>query len=145
MNESDLNRVAAIERECFSDPWSREAYFGILGNPSYAVWCAEESGQVIGFAAMQWVLDEGYICNIAVMEEHRRKGAAHRLIDALCKTAGEQNLSFLTLEVRESNLAARNLYERHGFRIEGRRKNYYQSPPEDAILMTKNFEDQTEV
>ena len=85
----------------------------------------------------RYVLDEGYISNVAVSPEHRRKGIADRLIRELMTRAGQLELAFVTLEVRESNAPAAELYKKHGFVKVGQRKNYYDLPKEDAILMTK--------
>ena len=86
------------------------------------------------------VLDEGYIGNVAVTPGHRRQGVGDALLAALTALGRERGLAFLTLEVRESNLPARRLYEKHGFRPAGCRRGYYSRPREDAILMTLEFE-----
>jgi len=85
------------------------------------------------------VLDEGYIANIAVFPEHRRKGVAGQLLQVFMNFAEANRLAFLTLEVRASNQAAIALYANRGFEEVGRRKNYYEHPREDAIIMTKEF------
>ena len=89
------------------------------------------------------MLDEGYIDNIAVEPDARRHGVASALLDVFCRF-GAANLAFLTLEVRASNTPAIGLYEKHGFRRVGVRPNYYQSPKEDAIIMTREFNHGTE-
>ena len=88
---------------------------------------------------MMFVLDEGYISNVAVHPQWRRQGVADALLDALTEQARQKLLSFLTLEVRESNAPAIALYEKHGFRAVGRRKSYSEKPREDAILMTRTL------
>ena len=88
-------------------------------------------------------MDEGYIDNIAVEPDARRHGVASALLDVYCRF-GAVNLAFLTLEVRASNYGAIALYGSRGFRSVGRRKNYYEHPKEDAIIMTKEFTDGTE-
>ena len=85
---------------------------------------------------MMTVLDEGYISNVAVAPEHRRKGCADALITALLSRAALRELSFVTLEVREHNEPAIALYRKHGFVPVGLRKNYYEAPVENALLMT---------
>ena len=82
------------------------------------------------------MLDEGYISNVAVHPDARRQGIGDALIDALAAKAAELELAFLTLEVRESNAPAIALYAKHGFHPVGKRKNYYDAPKEDAVLMT---------
>ena len=101
----------------------------------YVVAVLEED--VMGFAGMQQVLDEAYITNIAVAESCRRKGLGRAMLGALIDHCRESGASFLTLEVRQSNAPAIALYESMGFLPEGRRKNFYRQPTEDAILMTK--------
>ena len=98
---------------------------------------AEAGESVLGYVGMMFVLDEGYISNVAVSPEHRRQGIASALIGELLRRAEELRLSFVTLEVRESNAPAIALYERFGFAPVGRRKGYYDAPKEDAILMTR--------
>jgi ribosomal-protein-alanine N-acetyltransferase len=139
MNRSHLAAVAAIERACFSAPWSEAMLAEELynDNASYMVAQGQENA-VLGYAGLQVVLDEGYITNVAVVPAFRRQGVADALIAAFCRF-GKEKLAFLTLEVRASNLAAIALYGKHGFSPVGRRKNYYDHPVEDAILMTLGF------
>ena len=85
------------------------------------------------------MLDEGYIYNVAVAENHRKKGIGSALIRTLVTYAKKNSFSFLTLEVRESNIAARSLYEHFGFIKVGERKSYYSDPVEKAVLMTLFF------
>ena len=93
---------------------------------------------MLGYAGLHVVLDEGYIDNVAVRPNCRKQGIADRLLDVFCRF-GQEHLAFLTLEVRPSNSAAVALYEKHGFQDAGRRKNYYEAPQEDALLLTKEF------
>ena len=91
---------------------------------------------VLGYANFLHVLDEGDIGNVAVAPEFRRQGVADALLEALCARAAALDLAFLTLEVRASNAPAIALYRKHGFQTVGQRRNYYQKPDEDALLMT---------
>ena len=88
---------------------------------------------------MQYVLDEGYINNIAVSPSYRRRGVASALMDRLIDSARGLSLAFLTLEVRCGNHAAISLYEKYGFERVGLRRGYYEKPREDALLMTLFF------
>ena len=90
----------------------------------------------LGYANFLHVLDEGDIGNVAVAPEFRRQGVADALLEALCARAAALDLAFLTLEVRASNAPAIALYRKHGFQAVGQRRNYYQKPDEDALLMT---------
>ncbi len=143
MTMEHIPQVAALERACFSRPWSEESLQGELWNDSAVIIVAEgEDGSVLGYAGLQTVLDEGYITNVAVDEKYRRQGIADELIAAFARF-GQAKLAFLTLEVRASNAPAIALYAKHGFEEVGRRKNYYDDPKEDALLMTLTFADET--
>ena len=83
----------------------------------------------------------GYITNVAVFPPYRRRGAAGKLLDVFLRFARANHLAFLTLEVRPSNAAAIALYTRFGFREAGRRRNYYDLPKEDALILTRTFEE----
>ncbi len=136
-----LDQMEEIERLCFSDPWSRRLLSELLENEAAATLAAVgEDGTVLGYAGIQVVLDEGYVNNVAVRPEYRRQGVASQLLEVFRRFGEGQGLAFLTLEVRDSNQAARALYARHGFVEAGRRKNYYQHPKEDAIIMTLEFQ-----
>lgn len=139
MDRSHLESIAALERQCFSAPWSIPMLEEELFNPQASFLVAEgENGQVLGYAGLQVVLDEGYIANIAVDPKWRRQGLAGELLEVYCRFA-QAHLAFLTLEVRASNEAAIALYVKHGFVQAGIRKNYYQDPKEDALIMTREF------
>lgn len=144
MTAEHIPQIAQLERACFSHPWSEELLAQELWNDASAVIVAEgEDGTVLGYAGVSTVLDEGYIDNVAVASQFRRQGVADELIAALVRF-GRAKLAFLTLEVRASNAPAIALYAKHGFREAGRRKNYYDDPKEDAILMTLEFDHETE-
>ena len=98
-----------------------------------------DTGRVVGYAGLLVVADEGYITNVAVFPEYRRQGVAAKLIAVFENFARGNKLAFLTLEVRPSNAAAIALYEGFGFRQAGRRKNYYDLPKEDALILTKTY------
>ena len=134
MTAAHLPQVAALENICFpADPWSEALFREALDNPSAAILLAQgEGGALLGYAVLAAVLDEGNLDNIAVAPAARRQGVA------------DAHLAFLSLEVRASNAPAIALYEKHGFRGVGRRKNYYTAPREDAVLMTLEFEHGTE-
>ena len=123
MTARHLSAVAELERVCFpADPWSEALYRAALDNPAVAVLLAlGEDGALLGYAVLSTVLDEGNLDNIAVAPDCRRRGVADALLSAL------------------TNVPAIALYEKHGFRAVGRRKNYYDAPREDAILMTLKF------
>ena len=145
MTGDHLDEVAELERICFTTPWSRNMLAEELDNALSAFLVAlDDAGRVVGYAGLQVVLDEGYITNVAVRPECRRKGIAGKLLQVFLDFAQGNQLAFLTLEVRASNYDAIALYGSRGFRSVGRRKNYYEHPKEDAIIMTKEFTDGTE-
>ena len=144
MDRSHIPQIAALERECFSTPWTENMLEDALFDSQASFIVAEaEDGSILGYAGLHVIVDEGYIDNIAVEEAARRHGVASALLDVYCRF-GAVNLAFLTLEVRKSNAPAIALYAKHGFRQVGRRKNYYDDPKEDAILMTLEFGHGTE-
>ncbi|WP_417043281.1 ribosomal protein S18-alanine N-acetyltransferase [Dysosmobacter sp.] len=145
MTADHLDEVAELERICFPDPWSRNMLAEELDNALSAFLVAlDDEGRVAGYAGLQVVLDEGTITNVAVRPECRRQGVAHQLLQVFLNFAQGHRLAFLTLEVRASNYGAIALYGELGFRSVGRRKNYYEHPKEDALIMTKEFDDGTE-
>ena len=145
MGSDHLDEVAELERICFSRPWSRNMLAEELDNALSAFLVAlDDSGRVVGYAGLHVVLDEGYIANVAVLPECRRQGVAGKLLQVFLDFAQANRLAFLTLEVRASNYDAIALYGSRGFRSVGRRKNYYEHPREDALIMTREFGDGTE-
>lgn len=131
-----LDALVELEHQCFSIPWTRGQLDAELPDAHHEFLVAEAGENVLGYVGMMHVLDEGYISNVAVAPAQRRQGIARALIKALLARAEALRLSFVTLEVRESNAPAIALYEGFGFRPVGRRKGYYDAPKEDAILMT---------
>ena len=137
MSADHLDEVAALEQICFSDPWSRNLLAEELDNALSAFLVAlDGDGRVAGYAGLQVILDEGTITNIAVRPDCRRQGVAGKLLQVFLDFAKGNQLAFLTLEVRASNYPAIALYGSRGFRGVGRRKNYYEHPKEDAVIMT---------
>lgn len=139
MKHGNVDEVAAIEAACFSTPWSRNAFADAVDSENYEYIVALDGndGSVAAYAGMQVVLDEAEITNIAVDERYRRRGIAGKLLEGLVTLCLRRDVKYLHLEVRESNTAARSLYEKCGFEIDGMRKNFYQKPTENAVLMTK--------
>lgn len=131
-----IPQIEEIERECFSRPWTAEQLKSQMRDAQHEFIAAMDGGRVLGYVGLMYVLDEGYISNVAVHPDARRQGIGDALIDALAAKAAELELAFLTLEVRESNAPAIALYAKHGFHPVGKRKNYYDAPKEDAVLMT---------
>ena len=140
MHPDHIPAIAKLERECFSRPWSEQMLAEELENQCAAFLTAvDETGEVLGYAGLLVAADEGYITNVAVFSQHRRQGIAAKLLQVFCDFAAAHHLAFLTLEVRPSNAAAIALYESFGFTERGRRRNYYDLPKEDALILTRDF------
>ena len=132
-----LDALRLMEQQCFSVPWTRDQLAAQMSDSMYIFLAAEdESGRAVGYVGLMYVLDEGYISNVAVSPSRRREGIADMLLTELYARAKAKKLSFLTLEVRESNAPAQSLYKKHGYTEVGMRKGYYSLPKEDAVLMT---------
>ncbi len=139
-----IGKLVELEKICFSHPWTANGFISELDKDGANFFVAEAvtksaPGEVLGYFGLNTVLDEGYIANIAVFPEHRSKGVASELIQHAISYAAEQNLMFLSLEVRESNNKAISLYERFSFEPVGLRKNFYSNPQENGVVMTRNI------
>lgn len=132
----DIPAIHDIERRCFSTPWGREAVESELSYENGVMLVAEEDGRAVGYVSMRFVLDEGYLNNIAVLPDCRRRGLASALLTELASRARDLGLAFLTLEVRASNEPAKRLYASQGYAPVGRRRRFYREPEEDALLYT---------
>jgi [ribosomal protein S18]-alanine N-acetyltransferase len=142
--ERDLDEVLRIERESFGDPWSRESFRSAVGASRMRFLVAEEAREgeggarsLVGYVIALMLFDEAEIANIAVSGEARRRGIGGLLLDQALSEAAERGVSAVYLEVRESNMSARALYESRSFANVGRRKRYYRSPVEDALLLRR--------
>ncbi|MBO5090547.1 MAG: ribosomal protein S18-alanine N-acetyltransferase [Clostridia bacterium] len=138
MDNSHLDGVVNIENVCFSHPWTKDGIIEAQQNRTH-FFVFEKDGCVMGYVGITVVLDEGYITNIATLPEYRNKSVASALLTKLNDFAKLQGLCFISLEVRQSNQTAISLYERFGYKTEGVRKNFYDAPREDALIMTKRF------
>ena len=139
MRSDHVAQIAALEKLCFSMPWSERSVASELQNPLSLWLVAEENGRVLGYVGSQTVLDESDMLNLAVLPECRRGGVGRALVTTLCAALQSRGSRCLTLEVRDSNAAARALYAALGFREIGRRPRYYSRPTEDAVLYRKEW------
>src|SRR5271157_6338251 len=140
---NDVAAILAIERQAPSAAhWTSEQYTKLVagGVVLVAEQAAEEAGKLCGFVCAKAVAGEWEIENVVVAAGFLRRGIADELLCALIARAESEAASAFLLEVRESNLPARGLYEKHGFREVGRRRAYYRGPVEDAILYALRFE-----
>lgn len=138
-----LAQLAALEKQCFTDAWSEQAFLPELTNPLSLWLCAMDEETVAGYIGSQTVLGQSDMMNLAVAPDYRRMGLGTRLIQALIAELRQRfDTQCLTLEVRDSNAPAIALYEGLGFRQIGLRRNYYYHPREDARILRKELTDE---
>ncbi len=130
-------QIAALEKLCFSDPWSVEAIEPELTNPLSLWLVALEGDRLAGYVGSQTVMEESDMMNIAVHPDFRRQGIAEKLVQELVAALNDRGSQSLALEVRASNEPAIALYNKLGFQQVGLRKNYYRNPKEDALILKK--------
>lgn len=139
MTSAHVQQVAALEKQCFRDPWSEKSIADELQN-SLSLWLvAVDGARVIGYVGSQSVLGEADMMNVAVDSAYRRQGVGLRLVESLVNALKEKQVHSLTLEVRASNDPAKALYKMLGFLQVGRRPGYYKNPKEDALILRKEW------
>ena len=140
--DKDIDAIAGLDKLCFSVPWSRDAYARELRTNKLAFYIvAEEDSELIGFAGLWGIIEEGHITNVAVHPAYRNKGLGRSLVSRLIEVAEEYGIEKYTLEVRPTNEAAIRLYEKLGFKSVGRRPHYYEDNDEDALIMWRYRDD----
>lgn len=139
MKKEDIAQIIEIEKKCFSLPWSRDAFVNELKNDLAYYQVAELGEKIVGYMGMWKVIDECHITNVAVIPEYRKQNIASMLIEKMVDICVCSEIVAMTLEVRESNIPAINLYKKFGFVSAGKRPRYYQRPLEDAIIMWKKI------
>lgn len=140
----DIPAVSIIEQENYSLPWSKEAFCDALKRDYYRFLKAEADGALAGYCGYQRSFDTADITNVTVKKEYRRQGIARRMLSELMREGRDEGIGRFTLEVRASNEAAIALYRGLGFYQEGVRKNYYESPREDALILWTRERKRTE-
>lgn len=140
MTEGDLGAVLEIERAAFTVPWTPATFRGLLRRADSHLRVAEAGGRIVGYAAVWIVADQAELGDIAVSAEWRRRGVGRLLLASVFELVRERGVRELYLEVRVSNADARRLYERHGFHEVGLRRNYYDRPREDALVLRRTME-----
>ena len=137
MTVEDVDAVHAIEQATFAMPWSRQSFYEEMTRNACARYLVAvlETGEIVGFAGVWVVIDEGHITNIAVRADHRGQGIGSALTAALIQYAANLGVVYMTLEVRRSNEVAQHVYLSHGFIQVGVRKKYYEDNGEDALFM----------
>ena len=140
MSQAHVAQVAALEKLCFSDPWSENSVASELKN-GLSLWLVALVGDTVaGYIGSQSVLGESDMMNVAVHPDYRRQGIGEKLISELVCALKAKGDHCLSLEVRASNEPAQRLYEKLGFIQVGRRPNYYRNPKEDACILRKEWE-----
>lgn len=144
VREQDIAAIAAIERSTFSDPWSETSFRDVVAHSRMYFACVCEdaaedrgAGRVLGYVVAWFAGGQGEIANLAVDPELRGHGIGSALLDAALDEAKKQGTEEVFLEVRDSNLRARQLYESRGFVEVGRRRRYYRHPVEDAVILRR--------
>ena len=136
----ELDGLLAVEETSFTNPWTREMYLAELENTgvSFVFVAREATGHIVGFCSFWRVVDELHINNLAVLPMYRRRGVASAILERVFDEARVLGAARATLEVRRSNDAARQLYERFGFAVAGVRRGYYRNPEEDALVLWRH-------
>ncbi len=139
---TDCEQIAQIEKECFSSPWTINQITEEIKKDNVTFLVAKIDSIVAGYISGQLILDEFYISNIAVKDCYRNKHIGSDILEALIDILKTKNCNFATLEVRESNINARKLYEKYGFECLGIRRDFYSLPKENACIYTFYFENE---
>jgi len=135
MTKEDLSGVLEVSSLSLKESWNIDSYSSELSNPLAKYLIAKVNNQIVGFAGVWVIIDEGHITNIAVHPNFREKGIGTTLLQSLIDHLEDWGCNSLTLEVRSSNDAAKGLYKKFGFLEEGIRKKYYNDNDEDALIM----------
>lgn len=137
MSLEDIQQVAGIEESIFSIPWSEKSFEESLSSQNTLFIVAEKEHEILGYLGMYLFLETADISNVAVAKEYRRQHIAKRMMEDILRRAKDRGVRQVTLEVRETNVPAIQLYEGMGFQEAGIRKNYYKEPVENALIMWK--------
>ena len=135
----DAFGISDLEQNIFPDPWSYRDIVDLISTEGAMCFCATDGDKVIAYVLGRLIAPEGEIYRVAVKEEYRKRGVAYRLLDYAMKTSRGAGLECAFLEVRSQNIPAIKLYTAYGFKEIGRRKNYYKSPTDDAIVMLRGL------
>lgn len=135
VREEDLVQILNIEKASFTSPWSRVSFLSELYNRYSICRLAENSGTIAGYIFVRHISDECHILTLAVHELYRRSGVASMLLKDILNDVRSDGCQHIFLEVRASNIAAQNLYDKFNFVKSRIRKGYYQNPEEDAVEM----------
>ena len=134
--EEDLSRIIEIDRESFDSPWTTDMFANAISGARRTLGCTARAvrGHVVGYGICQVVVDEVHIHRVVVARDYQRHGVGFELLTSMLTHAARRGAQMASLEVRESNLAARHLYENAGFACVARRSTYYRSPADAALI-----------
>lgn len=135
MKEADIEAVAGIERRIFSMPWTEQGFRSSLNSEDTLYLVVDNEDQILGYCGFLQSFDEADITNVAVAPEMRNSGIGFAMLTELMQQGRTRGIERYTLEVRAGNAAAIHLYEKLGFESVGIRKNFYDKPKEDAVIM----------
>ncbi len=135
MTPQDVPEVAALERQIFTMPWSENGFLSSLQSQDTLYLIARREGRLLGYCGFLQSFDEADITNVAVAPEERGRGVAYEMLSELMQRGRERGIMRYTLEVRIGNAVAVHLYQKLGFISAGIRKNFYEKPREDALIM----------
>lgn len=139
LKEEYLDSITSLDKLCFTLCWSRALFESELSSSIAHYILAFRGDTLVGYCGIQAVAGEGSITNVAVHPDYRKQGIASALLEKIIGLSQDKQLDFITLEVRESNINAINLYTKFGFELAGKRKNYYSDNHEAALLMTRQL------
>ena len=140
LRRADIDAVVDIESEAFTTPWQASTFEGLLDRDGVELMVMTDGEEVIGYAVLWVILDQGELANLALTTSRRGAGLGSHLLQHVLDRARERGVLKLFLEVRASNARAIDLYHRFGFQDVGIRKDYYRGPVEDARVMLVSFE-----
>lgn len=135
MQFEDIDKIVAIEQDSFSTPWTKQAFIDEFNNSKAFYFVVSNEETIVAYGGFWQILNEGHITNIAVSQNYKGKGIGYKLVLLMIEQGKKQGIDNFTLEVRQSNKPAIELYKKIGFNKAGVRKNYYQNPKEDALIM----------
>ena len=131
----DIDELLKIEKKSFASHWNKQTFYDELSAENGYYITIEDNGKIMGYSGFRYVLDEAHITTLAVHHKFRKKGIGTKLVEQLIKDAKARGLNKLYLEVRQSNTPAQKIYKKLGFKVLDRRREYYQHPVEDALVM----------
>ena len=137
--KEDIKYIAELEAKTFTDAWTEKSVFDTFQQKQAFIAVAEDDGKLVGYCILYYVMDEAEIARIATCETVRRTGVGKGLLDYTCVFCKEKQVVRLLLDVRESNEGAIAFYQNYGFQTDGMRKNFYEMPKEDALLMSMSL------